>query len=174
MKDFESAKKGVILKKLFFGYRIKICFYREDTVKKHYYSQLFFNFESIVETICRDENLTKKELLNLKGLGAKVALPETRLVDQTRKFFFENNNIYLDNLTGKVNKKVLIVRNNNLLSLNFKNCRAKIAPSKCLASLEFTSESEAINVYYDLQYKRIKDKTIYVDYLPISKEITEK
>lgn len=170
MNDLESAKKAVERKDVFLGRRIGVSSYKEPSSKKTYYSQLFFNFESVVESICNEEKITRKELLNLKdeNLGTRISLVETHLVEQTRRFL-ENNNINLDNLTGKVNKKVLIVRNSNLLSLNFRSCTIKVAPSKCLALLEFKSEEAAKKVYDELQYKRVKDKAIYVDFLPVSK-----
>ncbi|ELQ75340.1 RNA-binding protein (RRM superfamily) [Trachipleistophora hominis] len=170
MDDIESAKRAIRQKDVLLGRRIQISFYNEPPSKKEYYSKLFFNFESVVESICSEEKITKKELLDLKdeNLGTRISLIETHLVEQTRRFL-ENNNINLDNLTGKVNKKVLIVRNSNLLSLNFRNCNVKVAPSKCLALLEFRSEEDAKKVYDELQYKRVKDKAIYVDFLPISK-----
>lgn len=169
MEDFESAKKAFLDKRYLLGCRLKITFYQEPTQQKRYYNQLFFNFEAIVESICQEENITRAELLDLKdkNLGTRISLVETHLVEQT-KFFLEQNNIFLDNLTGKLDKSTLIVRNSNLLSLDFKTCDIKVAPSKTLALLKFKSKSEAKAVFDELQYKRNKDKAIFVDYLPIS------
>lgn len=169
MADFDSAKRAYLNKEHFLGCRLKISFYQEPMKQKKYYNQLFFNFDSIVEGICMEENITRSELLDLKDkhLGIRISLVETHLVEQTKKFL-EQNDIFLDNLTGRLDKKALIIRNSNLLSLDFKNCDIKIAPSKTLALIRFKSKSEAKIVYDELQYKRVKDKAIYVDYLPIS------
>lgn len=175
MKDFKSVKIAFQNKNTFKGCRLKISFFNEQLKQKTFFKQLFFNFDSVVESICREENITRKELLNLKdkNLGMRISLIETHLVEKTKNFL-EENGIFLDNLTGRIDKKSLIVRNSNLLSLNFSDCDVKIAPSKCLALLKFKTEKKAKEVYDQLQYKRVKNKAIYVDYLPISFEKEKK
>lgn len=168
-KDYKSSKIAFQTKKIFLGCRLNISFYNEQIQQKEYYRKLFFDFDSVVENICNEEKITRAELLDLKDkdLGAKISLIETHLVEQTKKFL-ENNGIFLDNLTGRLNKKILIVRNVNLLSMNFRNCRVKISPSKTLAILEFDKLDDAKKIFEELHCKRVKDKAIYVDYLPIS------
>lgn len=172
MKDFVSAKKAFEKDDIFLGCRINISFYQESLERKQHYFRLFFNFESVIESVCNEANVTKKEFVDIKdkNLATRIALVETHLVDQTKQFL-KDNNIDLDHLTGEVDKRVLIVRNSNLLSLDFKDCIVKMAPSKCLAILEFCDENAAKKVYDELQYKRIKNKTIYVDYMPLSHKL---
>ncbi|KRH93040.1 RNA-binding protein (RRM superfamily) [Pseudoloma neurophilia] len=169
MEDFDSAKNAILYKEPFMGCRLNISFYNEPIAQKKYFKQLFFNFEAVVDSICQEEKITRAELLDLKdkNLGTRISLIETHLVEQT-KMFLEQNDIFLDNITGKLDKKTLIVRNSNLLSLDFKNCEIKIAPSKTLAILKFNSSEEAQKVYKELHLKRVNDKAIYVDYLPVS------
>lgn len=169
LRTFDDSKSAYLNKNDFLGRKLNIGFYNEQIEKKTYFSQLFFNFDTVIESICKEENVTRAELLDLndKELGTRVSLLETHLVEQTR-MFLEKNDIFLDNLTGKLNKKTLIVRNFNLLSMDFKNCNVKIAPSKTLALLEFNTKKDAKIVFDELNYKRVKDKAIFVDYLPIS------
>lgn len=144
---------------------------KAEKCQYEHYNTLFFSFESVVKRICESERIAAKDLVDIndKDLGARMALIETHLVQETKEFL-ENNGIYLDNLTGETDRRTLIVRNMELmkcLDLVDSGCKISIAPSKCLALLRFEEEEEARKCYRKLSLKRMKEKVIYCEYAPV-------
>ncbi|ADM11980.2 polyadenylate binding protein 2 [Encephalitozoon intestinalis ATCC 50506] len=144
---------------------------RGEKREHEHYNTLFFNFESVVKKICESERIGIKDLVDVndKDLGARMARAETHLVQETKEFL-ENNGIYLDHLTGSVDRKKLIVRNMELmkcLDLVDNGCKISIAPSKCLALLKFDSEEDAKRCYKKLSLRRMREHVIYCEYAPI-------
>lgn len=171
----ESAVEAYRNVKLIGGRNARISAWRSKPTKKchEHYNSLFFNFESIVRTTCENEGVGIRDLVNIKDkdLGSRMALLETHLVQQTREFL-ENNGIFLDRLSGETDKKILILRNMDLMScldLVKGECKIGIAPSKCLALLRFKTEEEALECYKRLNLRRMKEHVIYCEYAPICK-----
>ncbi|AFN83466.1 polyadenylate binding protein 2 [Encephalitozoon romaleae SJ-2008] len=155
------------------GMKARMYPWKDKAEKSQYehYNTLFFSFESVVKRICESERIAAKDLVDIndKDLGARMALIETHLVQETKEFL-ENNGIYLDNLTGEIDKRTLIIRNMELmkcLDLVDSGCKISIAPSKCLALLKFEEEEEARKCYKKLSLKRMKEKVIYCEYAPV-------
>lgn len=170
-KDGEAAEKAIKELKILAGKRVKVGNYLEKIVdsRKEHYNSLFFNFEAVIKRTCENEKIGRSELLDLndKDLGARVSLLETNLVEQTKKFL-ELNRIYLSNITGK-SENILILRNSDLLgSLDLIKGEFKVsmAPSKCLALLEFKDLKEADKCYKEMNMKRYKNQVIYCEYAP--------
>ncbi|KAF7683277.1 Multiple RNA-binding domain-containing protein 1 [Astathelohania contejeani] len=141
---------------------------------KEYYNALFFDFSTVVKKICDEEKVRIEDLVDLKDgdLGARIALLETHLVDQTKQFL-EENSINFENFSGKRNKKSLLVRNYDALNeigFAIQNCKVKMAPSKCVAILEFPDEESALSAYKKLNLKRAGDKAIYCEFMPLCSE----
>ncbi|KAG0441469.1 Multiple RNA-binding domain-containing protein 1 [Dictyocoela muelleri] len=153
--------------KTFLGRRVYLAIYKGNS--QMYYNGLFFNFESIVNRVCEQTKVPKEQLLDLKdkNLGTRIALLESHLVEETKRFLLLNN-INLDNITHKRFKNKLIVRNFNLLK-EIPKAKVKIAPSKCLAILEFDDDESASNFYKKIHLKRVGNKPIFCEYLPITK-----
>lgn len=171
-KEGEAAEKAIKELKLLAGKRVKVGNFLEKIVdsRKEHYNSLFFNFESIVKRTCENEKVGRKDLLDLndKDLGARLALLETNLVDQTKKFL-EANRIFLSSITGKSDTTV-ILRNADILGsidLVKGEFKVKIAPSKCLALLEFKDQKEADRCYREMNMKRLKDQVIYCEFAPV-------
>ncbi|ELA41181.1 uncharacterized protein VICG_01780 [Vittaforma corneae ATCC 50505] len=140
-------------------------------LKKEHYNSLFFSFETVVKRTCESEKIDRNDLLNLqdKELGSRIALLETNLVAQTKKFL-ENNGIFLDKISGK-SENVLVLRNSDLmgaLDLVKGEFKVNIAPSKCLALLTFKDLSDASRCYRDLNMRRFKNEVIYCEFAPTS------
>ncbi|KAM0677034.1 hypothetical protein BDAP_002410 [Binucleata daphniae] len=159
-------------KKILFGKRVKYVEYIQED-KEKYYNSLFFDFKTVVERICAEENISKEDLVDVddNDLGARIAILETHLVDQTKKWLDENN---IDVKGEKIDKKMLLIRNydllNNLSGLN--KGKIKVSPSKCLAIVEFNNEKDCEEAYKRFCMKRVKDKAIYCEFVPV-KEIKE-
>jgi multiple RNA-binding domain-containing protein 1 len=157
------------------GRLVKMSPYKENTKMMTYYNSLFFNFDSVIKHTCENERLMKNEVVDLqdKDLGTKISLLETNLVNETDKFL-RMNNIYLDRLTDKKNKKVLIVRNIEVSRvLDFVNCKCKMeaSPSKNLVLLKFKNEEDAYKCYKSINLRRFNDTVIYCEYAPMTDKV---
>lgn len=161
-KHIESVTNCINDNELFKGRRI-ILFETKDNEKKSYFNSLFFDFKTII-----DHYKLEIPSINIKDkdLGIHTSVLETHLIEETKKFL-EANNIFLNNLIGSRSKNILIVRNYNMLN-QILNCKIKIAPSKTLAILYFKTNDEAKKFFNDFNFKRIKDKAIYCEFLPNS------
>ncbi|CAD26357.2 POLYADENYLATE BINDING PROTEIN 2 [Encephalitozoon cuniculi GB-M1] len=155
------------------GVKARMCPWKDRAEKRQYehYNTLFFSFESIVKRICESERVSIRDVVDVndKDLGARMARIETHLVQETKKFL-ESNGIYLDHLTGSVDRNMLIVRNMELmkcLDLVDDRCKISVAPSKCLALLKFDKEEDARRCYRKLSLKRVKEHVVYCEYAPI-------
>lgn len=174
-RDGECAVEAYRDVRLIGGMRTRISAWRKKVSQGscERYNSLFFNFESVIKRTCENENIDVRDLVNIKDkdLGARIALMETHLVQQTKEFL-ENNGIYLNRLTGETDKKTLILRNMELmkcLDLVKESCRVEIAPSRCLALLKFRGEREALECYKKMNLKRMKEHVVYCEYAPICK-----
>lgn len=157
------------------GKIVKISPYKENmNTSFQHYNSLFFNFESIIKQTC-DLGIKKNEVVDLedKDLPTKIALLETNLVNETNKFL-ERNNIFLDKITAKKNKKVLIVRNievNKVLDFVKCKCKMEASPSKNLVLLKFKNEEEALKCYKNINLRRYNNNVIYCEFAPQCEEI---
>ncbi|KAM0675947.1 putative RNA-binding protein 19 [Gurleya vavrai] len=169
MEDSLNAQE----KDVIFGKRVKYKIYIEEK-NENYYNSLFFDFTTVVERICEEEKIKKEDLVDLQeeDLGARIAILESHLVEQTKRWLDENR---IDVSGNKVDKRVLLIRNydllNNLEGIGRGN--VKISPSRCLAIVEFKKEKECEEVYKKFCMKRVKDKAIYCEYLPIKEKKEE-
>lgn len=159
--------------RILLGMRVKIGPYNETHLekKREYYNSLFFNFDTVIKRTCEMERIDKRDLVDIRdtGLGSKVALLETNLVAQTRDFL-EHNNIYLGSIKEERSKNILILRNADLLGaldLVRGDYKVSLAPSKCLALLEFHDEKEAADALKSLNLRRYKSQIIYCEFAPI-------
>lgn len=172
-KEGEKAEKAFKSIKLIAGKRVRLGNYKENIkdAKRDHFNSLFFNFETVVKRVCENENISKNKLIDLddKHLGTRMAVLETDLVNQT-KIFLANNNIYINGIQNDRSKNILILRNPDLLGVIDMikgEFRVKIAPSKCLALLEFKDEKEAENCFKEINMKRFKKDVIYCEFAPI-------
>jgi len=172
-KEGECAEKALRAVKLIAGRRVRVGNYREniaDSVREHYNS-LFFNFDTIVNRICEMEKIEKVHLVNLddKELGTRISLLESNLVNETKKFL-AHNNIFIDKIGQMKSRNVLILRNSDLhsvLDLIAGDFKVSIAPSRCLALLDFKDTAMAEKCYKEMNMKRHKNQVIYCEYAPI-------
>jgi multiple RNA-binding domain-containing protein 1 len=178
-KEGESAEKAIKELKVLAGKRVKVGNYLEKIVdsRLEHYNSLFFNFETVIKRTCENEKIGREDLLNLndKDLGAKMSLLETNLVVQTKRFL-EINRINLSKITGK-SENILILRNSDILGvidLISGEFKVKLAPSKCLALLEFKDLKECEKCYKEMNMKRYKNQVIYCEYAPVCDMTTSK
>lgn len=172
-KKGEDAEKALKEIKVIAGCRVRIGNYLENPIdiRKEHFNSLFFNFETVVKRTCEIEKIDRNALLNLKDrdLGSRMALLETNLVLQTKKFL-ENNGIFLDRISG-TSENVVILRTSDLLGaldLIKGDFRVNIAPSKCLALLIFKDSQQAILCCKEMNMRRFKNEVVYCELAPTS------
>ncbi|WUR02619.1 multiple RNA-binding domain-containing protein [Vairimorpha necatrix] len=175
-RDVENTLRVLKEVSILNGKFVKISPYKNTPPNTSYYNSLFFNFESVIKNTC-DLGLKKNELVDLDDdeLGTKVALLETNLVNETDKFL-KKNSIFLDKISDKKNKKVLIVRNVEINKiLNFVKCKCKIepSPSRNLVLLKFKNEDEAQKCFKNINLRRCENEVIYCEYAPLCEEQEE-
>lgn len=171
-KKGEDAEKVLKELKIISGRRVTVGNYVEKVVdsRREYYNSLFFNFESVVKRTCEAEKIDREDLLNMKdkSLGSRIALLETSLVDQTKRFL-ESRGIFLDKIIGK-SETLIILRNSDILGaidLIKGEFKVNIAPSKCLALLEFSNAADAARCYKEMNMRRFKNEVVHCEYAPL-------
>ncbi|KAI5176307.1 multiple RNA-binding domain-containing protein 1 [Pancytospora epiphaga] len=173
-REGHHAVKALKNIRVILGMRVRVSAYNETMAnnKKAYYNSLFFNFETIIKRTCEIEKIDKRDLVNIKdtSLGSRISLLETNLVNQTKEFL-EHNNILLDFLSDERSKTCLILRNVDILGvldLIKGEYKINLAPSRCLALLDFTCEKEAMAAYKSLNMRRYKNQIVYCEFAPLS------
>lgn len=157
-----------------FGKPVNVVPYKELETKKTYYNSLFFNFESVIKKTCDQHKIKSNVLIDLtdKDLGTKISLLETNLVNETDAFL-KKNNIDLDKITDKKNKKVLIIRNldiNKAIDFVKQECKMEVSPSKNLILLKFSNEEDAFKCYKNVNLRRFNDQVVYCEFAPLCEE----
>lgn len=174
-KEGECAEQALKTVKVVAGKRVKVGNFKEamtDSIREHYNS-LFFNFDTIIKRTCEIEKIHKQDLVNLqdKDLGSRIAMLETNLVDQTKKFLWQNG-IFLDGIQQERSKSTVILRSSDLLGvldLVKGDFKVNMAPSRCLALLEFKDPSQAEQCYKEMNMRRFKNQVVYCEFAPICK-----
>lgn len=171
-KKGEDAERVLKELKIISGRRVTVGNYMEKVVdtRREYYNSLFFNFESVIKRTCEAEKIQREDLLDMKdkSLGSRIALLETSLVDQTKKFL-ESRGIFLDKIIGK-SETSIILRNSDILGaidLIKGEFKVSIAPSKCLAILEFKNPADAARCYKEMNMRRFKNEVVHCEYAPV-------
>ncbi|TBU10568.1 RNA binding domain-containing protein [Hamiltosporidium tvaerminnensis] len=161
-----SALKSLELNNCeFLGVLIKVRMYNNNIEKR--FNTFFFDFKSIINQY---KSKDKEVLLNLKDsdLGTNISLLESHLIAKTKDFLVANN-IDSSCFTERFDKKVLIVKNYDVMgsiSDSF-DCRVSVSPFGSMALLYFKDEENARKAYKSLNCRRFGDKAVYCDYLPI-------
>lgn len=166
--DIESSIEAQKIK-IFMG---RLITYTQHESKETHYNALFFDFTSVINSICESEKVKREDLINLADtdLGARVAILESHLIEQTHRWLKENN---IDiSIRGKLNKKVLLIKNFDVINKleGLERGNVKISPSKNLAIVTFRNENDANEAYKKFALKRVKDKAIYCEFLPTKSE----
>lgn len=169
LEDSKNAQEN----KVVMGKRVK---YLKNVIEDNqvYYNSLFFDFSTVIKRICEDEKLEKSDVVNLKdeSLGARIAILESHLVDQTRKWLESN---FIDISGSERDKKTLLIRNFDLLNNleGLEKGSVKISPSKVMAIVKFENEGDAMGAYKKFCMKRVHDKAIYCEFLPIKEQTND-
>ncbi|XP_015191541.1 PREDICTED: probable RNA-binding protein 19 [Polistes dominula] len=148
----------------------------------HNWNTLFLGQNAIAEAIAATYNTTKEHVLedDSKGMSTavKLALGETQLVQETKKFL-EENEVSLDafNQPSETrSKNVILVKNlpagteskeiYNMFSKHGELGRVVMPPSGITALVEFLEPSEARKAFTKLAYTKFKHLPLYLEWAP--------
>ncbi|XP_034949464.1 probable RNA-binding protein 19 [Chelonus insularis] len=148
----------------------------------HNWNTLFLGQNAVVDAIASNYNTTKEKVLEDGGKGTsvavRIALGETQLVEETRKFL-EDNGVKLDAFnkpTEKRSKTVILVKNLPPATLAKELCekfspfgilgRVIMPPSGVTALVEFLEPSEARKAFNKLAYTKFKHLPLYLEWAP--------
>ncbi|CAD1479371.1 unnamed protein product, partial [Heterotrigona itama] len=148
----------------------------------HNWNTLFLGQNAVADTIAAVYNTTKEKVLEdgSKDLSAavKLALGETQLVQDTKKFLKENE-VCLDAFNQPSNKRsktVILVKNlpaatpaqeiRQLFARHGELGRLVMPPSGITALVEFLEPSEARKAFAKLAYTKYKHLPLYLEWAP--------
>ncbi|KAK9296463.1 hypothetical protein QLX08_009519 [Tetragonisca angustula] len=148
----------------------------------HNWNTLFLGQNAVADTIAAVYNTTKEKVLEdgSKDLSAavKLALGETQLVQDTKKFL-EENGVCLDAFNQPSNRRsktVILVKNlpaatpareiRQLFARHGELGRIVMPPSGITALVEFLEPSEARKAFAKLAYTKYKHLPLYLEWAP--------
>uniref|UniRef100_A0A0K8SNM8 RRM domain-containing protein n=1 Tax=Lygus hesperus TaxID=30085 RepID=A0A0K8SNM8_LYGHE len=142
------------------------------------WNTLFLDLNAVAETISAKYNVSKEDVLSGKDAAVRLALAETQLVADTKKFLLDNG-VKLDafNQVAKLrSKNVILVKNlpAKTTEPEIKELFAKfgvlgrviLPPSGITAIVEFVEPSEARAAFKRLAYSKFKHLPLYLEWAP--------
>ncbi|XP_015593369.1 probable RNA-binding protein 19 [Cephus cinctus] len=148
----------------------------------HNWNTLFLGQNAVAETIATTYNTTKEKVLEDTGNGTSVAvrlaLGETQLVQDARKFL-EENGVRLDAFNRPAEKRsgtVILAKNlpaqtnvrevREIFTRHGELGRVVMPPSGITALIEFLEPSEARKAFSKLAYTKFKHLPLYLEWAP--------
>lgn len=148
----------------------------------HNWNTLFLGQNAVAEAIASTYNTSKEHVLEdeSKSMSAavKLALGETQLVEETKKFL-EENEVCLDAFNQPAEKRsqsIILVKNlpagtlvkdiYNMFAQHGELGRVVMPPSGITALVEFLEPSEARKAFMKLAYTKFKHIPLYLEWAP--------
>lgn len=148
----------------------------------HNWNMLFLGMNAVADVIAEKYNVEKSKLLSGEGeenVAVRMALAETNLVLETRKFLIENG-VQIDAFSqaaAERSKTVIIVKHlpakstseelNELFSKYGSILRIVMPPSGLVALVEFQDPTEAKEAFKKLAYRRFHHLPLYLEWAPV-------
>uniref|UniRef100_A0A023FBD9 Putative rna-binding protein rrm superfamily n=2 Tax=Triatoma infestans TaxID=30076 RepID=A0A023FBD9_TRIIF len=142
------------------------------------WNSLFLDLNALSEVISKKYNVSKEDVLIGKDAAVRLALAETQLVAETKKFL-EENGVKLDAFNQKVKKRsktVILVKNlpPNTTIPEIRELFAKygevgrvLLPTNGITGIvEFLEPSEARIAFKRLAYSKFKYLPLYLEWAP--------
>ncbi|KAG8037374.1 hypothetical protein G9C98_005584 [Cotesia typhae] len=137
----------------------------------HNWNTLFLGQNAIADAIASTYNTTKEKVLEDGGKGTSVAvrlaLGETQLVEQTRKFL-EENGVRLEAFNQPPDKRsttIFLVKNLPAMT-TVQELREIFAKHGVIALVEYVEPSEARAAFKKLAYTKFKHLPLYLEWAP--------
>nr|BAN20693.1 RNA binding motif protein [Riptortus pedestris] len=145
----------------------------------HNWNTLFIDHNAIADVVAEKYNSTREEVLTGSDAAVRLALGETQIVNETKKFL-EDNGVHLDAFNQEASsprsKTVILVKNlpagtsvleiRNIFSKHGELGRILLPPSGATAIVEFLEPSEARSAFRQLAYTKFKHLPLYLEWAP--------
>lgn len=155
---------------------------KKTASSSHNWNTLFMGTDAVASSLAKNYNTTKEAVLDTAGGGSgaavRLALGETELIIQMRKFL-EENDVVLDAFAQaplKRSKTVLLVKNlpanttieelQPIFSKFGLLGRLVLPPSGVTALVEYLDPSEAKKAFKKLAYTKFKNLPLYLEWAP--------
>ncbi|KAK8394725.1 hypothetical protein O3P69_005895 [Scylla paramamosain] len=148
----------------------------------HNWNTLFMGSSAVVDIMAERYNRSKQEILDSEGkqsVAVNLALGETQVVDETKRFL-EENGVSLEAFSSpgvQRSKTVFLVKNlparttaKELVELFSKFGelgRVVLPPSGVTGIVEFLDSGEAKKAFRNLAYSKFKSLPLYLEWAPI-------
>ncbi|KAK3084206.1 hypothetical protein FSP39_010039 [Pinctada imbricata] len=166
---------------------------KQQASSSHNWNTLFLGSSAVADVMADKYNTEKSHILDAEAkqsLGVRMALGETEIVAETRKFLVENG-VMLDSFSqaaGERSKTVLLVKNlpartdveelRSIFSKYGSVGRVILPPSGITAIVEYLEPTEAKSGFRNLAYTKFHHVPLYLEWAPMEmlkpKEETEK
>ncbi|KAM6422714.1 putative RNA-binding protein 19 isoform 1-T4 [Liasis olivaceus] len=155
---------------------------KANSLSSHNWNTLFMGTNAVADAVAQKYNATKSQVLDHEGKGSvavRVALGETELVQNVRRFLLENG-VCLDSFSqaaGERSKTVILVKNlpagtktEELEEVfgSFGNLGRVLLPEGGVTALvEFLEPTEAKRAFTKLAYSKFQHIPLYLEWAPM-------
>ncbi|KAE8634175.1 hypothetical protein XENTR_v10002218 [Xenopus tropicalis] len=156
---------------------------KASSSSSHNWNTLFMGTSSVAEVIAQKYNTSKSQVLDDEGKGSlavRVALGETQLVQDVRRFLIENG-VSLDSFSqaaGPRSKTVILAKNLpagtkaaelHELFARFGDMGRVLLPEGGISAIvEFLEPTEAKRAFYKLAYTKFHHVPLYLEWAPVN------
>lgn len=154
---------------------------KKAATSAHSWNTLFLGQNAVTDIIAETYNTTKEKVLDDSGKGSvavRLALGETQIVTDTRKFLIENG-VQLDAFNKPLverSKKILLIKNlpAKTSSTEIRELfepfgvlgRVILPPTGVTALVEFLDKMEAKKAFLKLAFTKFKNLPLYLEWAP--------
>ncbi|XP_063171945.1 probable RNA-binding protein 19 [Candoia aspera] len=155
---------------------------KANSLSSHNWNTLFMGTNAVADAVAQKYNATKSQVLDHEGKGSvavRVALGETELVQNVRRFLLENG-VCLDSFSqaaGERSKTVILVKNlpagtkaeelEDLFGTFGGLGRVLLPEGGVTAIVEFLEPTEAKKAFTKLAYSKFQHVPLYLEWAPM-------
>ena len=156
---------------------------KDMSMKSYNWNSLFIGSNTVADSLSNQYGMRKQEILSAEGkdasLPVRIALGETRLVNETRQFLLDHG-VNLDAFSqavGKRSKTVILAKNlpvstskqelEDVFTKNAPIDQVVLPPSGLSALVTFKTQADAKKAFLRLAYTKFKGTPLYLEWAPV-------
>ncbi|KAM8992673.1 putative RNA-binding protein 19 [Ara ararauna] len=155
---------------------------KANSASSHNWNTLFVGTNAVADAVAQKYNASKSQVLDHEGkdsVAVRVALGETELVQEIRRFLIENG-VSLDSFsqaTGERSKRVILVKNlpagtsvvelEDVFGKHGSLGRVLLPEGGITAIVEFLEPTEAKQAFTKLAYSKFHSVPLYLEWAPM-------
>ncbi|EJD46946.1 RNA-binding domain-containing protein [Auricularia subglabra TFB-10046 SS5] len=151
--------------------------------KEFNWAMLYMNADAVASSVAERMNVPKSDILNPDSAdptsaAVKLALAETHVITETKKYFEEHGVVLESFATGRTQRSstIILVKNipygttsaqlTELFAPHGALVRLLIPPAGTIAVVEFAHADEARSAFKGVAYKRLGSAVVYLEWAP--------